>query len=233
MSFNNAAEAAILQLLFNATNWTNIADNTVTSPLANLFVALHNADPGEAGTQTTNETAYTNYARVSVARTSGGFTVSGTDPTQVVNAATITFPTCGVTGDTITHWSVGSLTSGAGVIYISGPVGPTAGPTLAFTCTSASPGSMTVPGSAFSVNDRVSMYHSPVATLPTGFTEGTVYFVGTVSGIAITLSTTTANGTPVNTSSVGSGYVVKQSPLVVGNGVAPTFAASALKHVSD
>jgi hypothetical protein len=233
MSFTNGTESALLALLFNATNWANVADNTATSPLTNLYVSLHNADPGEAGSQTTSETAYTNYARQAVARTSGGWTVSGTDPTQVVNAGVITFPTCGVTGDTITHWGIGTLVSGAGVLLASGPVGPVAGPYLAFTCTSASPGSMTVPGSAFSVNDRVSVYHSPVATLPTGFTEGTVYFVGTASGIAITLSTTTANANPVNTSSVGSGYVIKQSPLVVGNGVAPSFAASQLKLMSD
>lgn len=232
-SFTNGTENSLLLLIFNATNWANLADNTVTSPLANLFVSLHNADPAEGGSQTTNETAYTNYARQSVARSGAGFTVSGTDPTQVVNAATITFPTCGVTGDTITHWGVGTLVSGAGVLLASGVVGPVAGPYLDFTCTSASPGSMTVPGSAFSVNDRVSVYHSPVGTLPTGFTEGTVYFVGTASGITITLSTTTANGTPVNTSSVGAGWVVKQSPLVVGNGVAPSFAASALKIMAD
>lgn len=232
-SFTNGTESALLSLIFNATAWTSIADNTATSPATNLFISLHNADPGEAGSQTTNETAYTNYARVSVARTSGGFTVSGTDPAQVVNAATITFPTCGVTGDIITHWGIGLASSGAGTLLASGVVGPVAGPYLAFTCTSASPGSLTIPGSSYAVNDRLSVYHSPVATLPTGITEGIVYFVGTVSGIAVTLSTTTANGSPVNTSSVGAGWAVKQSPLVVGNGVAPTFAASTMKIMSD
>jgi len=232
-SFTNGTESALLQLIFNATNWANIADNTVTSPLANLFVSLHNADPGEAGSQTTNETAYTNYARQSVARTSGGWTISGTDPTQVVNAGTITFPQCGVTGDTITHWGIGTLVSGAGVLLASGPVGPTAGPYLEFTCTSASPGSMTIPGSSYAVNDRLSVYHTPSGTLPTGFTEGTVYFVGTAAGIVVTLSTTTANGNPVNTSSVGAGVAIKQTPLVVSALVTPSFAASALKLMAD
>lgn len=232
-SLTNSAENSFLVLLFNATNWANLADNTVTSPLANLFLSLHNGDPGEAGSQTTNETVYTNYARQSVARTAGGWTISGTDPTQVVNAATITFPQCGAVGDTITHWGIGSLVSGAGVLYASGVIGPTAGPYLDFTCTLASPGSMTVPGSAFSVNDRVSVYHSPVGTLPTGFTEGTVYFVGTVAGTVITLSTTTANGNPVNTSTVGAGWVVKQTPLAVASLITPSFAASALKIMID
>ncbi len=232
-SFTNGTENSLLLLLFNATNWANIADNTATSPLTNLYVSLHTADPGEAGNQTTNETAYTNYARQPVARTSGGWTVSGTDPTQVVNAGTITFPTCGVTGATITHWGIGSLVSGAGVLIASGPVGPVAGPYLEFTCTSASPGSMTIPGSSYAVNDQLSVYHTPTGTLPTGFTEGTVYYVGTASGIAVTLSTTLSNANPVNTSSVGSGVAIKQTPLVVSLNVTPTFAASALKLMSD
>jgi hypothetical protein len=232
-SFTNGTENSLALLIFNATNWANIADNTVTSPLTNLFVSLHNADPGEGGSQTTSETAYTNYARQSVARTAGGWTVSGTDPTQVVNAGVITFPQCGITGDTITHWGIGTLVSGAGVLIASGPVGPVAGPYLDFTCTLASPGVMTIPGSSYAANDRISVYHSPSATLPTGFTEGTVYFVGTVGGIAVTLSTTTANANPVNTSTVGAGVSIKQTPLTVSNLVTPSFAASALKLMFD
>jgi hypothetical protein len=233
-SFTDGTESALLKLLFTAVNWANIADNTATSPATNLYVSLHNADPGEAGSQTTSETAYTNYARQAVARTSGGWTVSGTDPTQVVNAATITFAQCGVTGDTITHWGIGTLVSGAGVLLASGPVGPVAGPYLEFTASLASPGVLTIPGSTYSVNDRISIYHTPSGTLPTGTTEGTVYFVGTVaSTILVTLSTTTANGNPVNTSSVGAGVSIKQTPLVVSTLVTPSFAASALKLMSD
>lgn len=233
-SFTNSTENSLLVLIFNATAWANIADNTATAPLTNLFISLHTADPGEAGSQTTSETAYPSYARQGVARTSGGWTISGTDPTQVVNAGTITFPQAsGVTTDLITHWGVGSLVSGAGVLYASGPVGPVAGPALEFTCTSASPGSMTIPGSAYSVNDRLSVYHTPTGTLPTGFTEGTIYFVGTAAGIAVTLSTTTANANPVNTSSVGAGVVIKNVPLQMAQNVTPTIAASSIKIVSD
>ena len=233
-SFTDGTESALAKLIFNATNWANIADNTVTSPLANLFVSLHNADPGEAGSQTTNETAYTNYARQSVARTSGGWTISGSDPTQVVNAGVITFPQCGASGDTLTHWGIGSLVSGAGVLFASGPIGPVTGPYLEFTASLASPGVLTIPGSTYSVNDRLSVYHTPSGTLTGGVTEGTVYFVGTVaSTILVTLSTTTANGNPVNTSTVGAGVSIKQTPLVVANLVTPSFAASALKIMFD
>jgi hypothetical protein len=78
---------------------------------------LHTSDPGEAGSQTTNETAYTNYARVAVARSGAGWTVSGN---AVANAATITFPTCGASGATITHFGVGTDSSGAGALLYKG-----------------------------------------------------------------------------------------------------------------
>lgn len=232
MSFTNGVETNILKLLFTAVAWTSIADNTATTPATAFFASLHNADPGDVGSQTTNETAYTNYARVSVARTTGGFTVSGTDPTIVQNAAIITFPTCGVTGDTITHMGFGLLASGAGTLLMSAPVGLVQA--VEFTATAAAPGVFTCPGYTPVVNDRVSLYHNPAAVLPTGVTEGTVYFIGTApGGQTFTLSTTTANGAPVTTSTTGSGFVYKQSLLVVGNGVAPTFAAGAFTQALD
>ena len=60
-----------------------------------LYVSLHTADPGEAGEQTTSETAYTNYARVAVARSAAGWTVAGNNAS---NAAAVAFPACGATG---------------------------------------------------------------------------------------------------------------------------------------
>ncbi len=117
MSKANSTENALLLLIFNATTWDLIAENDTTSPATNLYIALHTADPGEAGAQNTNETAYTNYTRVAVARTSGGWTVTGS---SVVNAALIQFPQCGVTGATITHVSIGTASAGAGTILYSG-----------------------------------------------------------------------------------------------------------------
>jgi hypothetical protein len=119
MSKSDSWESDCLKLLFNATAMANVADNAATSPITNLFVSLHTADPGETGTQSTNETTYTNYARVAVARTSGGWTISGTAPTQAANAVAVTFPQCGATGATLTHFGVGTLTSGAGKLLYS------------------------------------------------------------------------------------------------------------------
>lgn len=225
-SFTSGTQLAFLRLLFTAVAWANIGDNAAASPATLLYISLHNGDPGDGGSQTTNETAYSNYARLAVARTTGGFTVSGGSPAQVVNAGSINFAQCGVVGDVLTHFGIGLSPSGAGILVASGPIG--AGPALEFTCTSASPGQLTVPGSAAVINQRVSVYPTPTGALPTGLTEGLVYYVGAVAGSVITLSTTASNGSPVNTSSVGSGNAIFQSPLAVSNGITPSFAAGAL-----
>jgi hypothetical protein len=84
---------------------------------SNLYVSLHTADPGEGGSQTTNESAYTSYARVAVARDSGGWNVTGNSAT---NVAEITFPECTGGTETITHVAVGTASSGAGQILYKG-----------------------------------------------------------------------------------------------------------------
>lgn len=117
MSASNTVETNVLALLLNATAWANVADNAASSPLTALFVALHTADPTDSGTQATNEVAYTNYARQSVARTSGGWTVSGDTAS---NAGVINWPLCGATGATATHFSIGIAVSGATAYWFSG-----------------------------------------------------------------------------------------------------------------
>lgn len=125
MSKSNAAETDLLKLIFNNTTWTGVGDATgiVGSGTAgSLFVALHTADPGEAGTQTTSEISYTGYARQPVARTSGAWTITGN---SVSPNSTITFGqmTAGA-GGTVTHFSVGTAVSGTGEIIYSGTVTP-------------------------------------------------------------------------------------------------------------
>ena len=122
MSKSNSFENSFLLLIFNGTAIADLAENDTSSPLTNLYVALHTSDPGEAGTQSTNEISYTGYARVAVARTSGGWTVTANSVSPV---ADITFGemTAGA-GGTVTHASVGTLASGAGIILYSGTVTP-------------------------------------------------------------------------------------------------------------
>lgn len=104
-------------LIFNATAIANIADNAASSPLTNLYLSLHTSSPGTGGSQTTNETSYTNYARVAVARSGSGWTVSGG---AAENAALIQFAQCGVTGATITHVAIGTASSSTGKVLYQG-----------------------------------------------------------------------------------------------------------------
>lgn len=120
MSMSNAAEQAFLDLLFLNTDWTGIGDasglqNSATA--GSFYVALHTADPGEAGSQTTNEIAYTSYARVAVARSGVGWSRSGS---TMSNAALVQFPQCTGGSGTATHFSIGTESSGAGQIVLSG-----------------------------------------------------------------------------------------------------------------
>jgi hypothetical protein len=120
MSKGNSFEGEILALIFNATAIADLAENDSTSPATTLTVALHTADPGEAGTQATSEAAYTGYARQTVARTTGGWTVTGN---SVSPAANIDFPECTASpGGAITHFSVGTGVSNK--LLYSGTVTP-------------------------------------------------------------------------------------------------------------
>lgn len=120
MSKGDTFENDWLKLIFNATAIADLAQDDGSSPATTLTVALHTADPGDGGTQSTSETAYTSYARVAVARTSGGWTVTGN---SVSPAANIDFPECtGSPGGPITHFSVGTGVSN-NLLY-SGTVTP-------------------------------------------------------------------------------------------------------------
>ncbi len=120
MSKSNTFENDILQLIFNNVDIADIGDAgglQNSAAAGSLYVALHTADPGEAGNASTSESAYTSYARVAVARTVGGWTVSGNSAT---NAALIQFPECTGGSETITHVSITTAVSGASKILYSG-----------------------------------------------------------------------------------------------------------------
>jgi hypothetical protein len=123
MTIANVTENAILNLIYNATTWANYAQNASSSPETNIVVALHTADPGEAGDMTTSESAYGSYARQNVVRTTSGWTASSAGSTSPV--ANIDFPSSGGAGTTVTHWSTGKSGGGAAPILWSGGVSPT------------------------------------------------------------------------------------------------------------
>ena len=120
MSATNAFETALLNLYFLNTDHANIGDasglqNSATA--GSFYISLHTADPGETGTQTTSEATYTSYARVAVARSGAGWTVSGNNAS---NAAAINFPACTGGSNSITHFGIGSDSSGTGNLFFKG-----------------------------------------------------------------------------------------------------------------
>jgi hypothetical protein len=120
MSKGNTFENDLLLLIFNNTDAALIGDATGlrgSSTAGSLYVALHTADPGEAGTQTTSECAYTSYARVAVARSGAGWTVAAN---AVTNAALVQFPQCTGSSETATYFTIGTASSGTGKVLYRG-----------------------------------------------------------------------------------------------------------------
>ena len=120
MSLTNEAENLLVLLLFQNANWANIGDATGlrgSTTAGSFFISLHTADPGETGDQTTSEANYTGYARVAVARTSGGFTVTADTAS---NAAAVTFGACTAGSSTCTFFGIGTASTAAGHLIASG-----------------------------------------------------------------------------------------------------------------
>jgi len=120
-SISNVFANELALLLFNNTDVANVGDvaglqNSATA--GSLYVHLHTADPGDAGTSSTSEGAYGNYAAVAVARSGAGWTISARNAT---NAADIVFPTRNNVGtEVLTHWSIAKEISGTSIILFKG-----------------------------------------------------------------------------------------------------------------
>lgn len=228
MSKSNGLETSWVALYFNATPIANIADNAASAPATNLYVSLHSADPGEAGSQTTNEITYTApYARIAVARTSGGWTVSGNTWS---NAALVQFAkSTGVADDvTAVYWGIGRAVSGAGTLDWSGPLASFLG-----VGTGATSDTITIPGlTGVAVGDKIIAVSAPTSTIPAGITEGTTYFVKTLSGNDITISTT-SGGATLDITAAGAAFFCKLSPLRITQNVQPQFQIGTLTGSED
>jgi hypothetical protein len=123
MPLSNAAQTSILELLFENTAYANVGNSGGIQPSSaagSFYIALHTASPGEGGSQSTSEAAYTGYARVAVSRAPGSWTLTGSSPTTIENAAAITFPACTGGSETETYFSIGLESSGATPILVYG-----------------------------------------------------------------------------------------------------------------
>ena len=124
MSKSNTWETGLLELLFTNADFTGVGDAgglLGSATAGSLYFSLHTADPDETGDQTTNEVAYTDYARVAVARSGAGWTV--TDDAVAVDA-NVTFPVGSGGSGIATHWGLGTASSGAGKLLYKGAISP-------------------------------------------------------------------------------------------------------------
>ena len=113
-------ENQLLLLLFNNANLAGLGDSTGlrgSTAAGSLYISLHTADPGEAGTQSTSEATYTGYARVAVARTAAGWTITDN---AFSNTADVVFPAATGGSNTITHLGIGTAATGAGKLLWRG-----------------------------------------------------------------------------------------------------------------
>jgi len=125
MSKSNTFENDLMLLLFNNTAIADIGDVAglrATTTAGSLYWSLHTADPGEAGTAITNETAYTGYARVAGARSGAGFTVTANSVSPTAN---VDFGECTASpGAALTHFGIVNTSSGAGKLLYKGTLTP-------------------------------------------------------------------------------------------------------------
>ena len=210
MPATNSHASALLAYEFNATDPILPVD---------FYVGLATAYPGRAGTQSTSEVTYTPYARQAVPRSALGFTVTGS---TVTLTADVSFPksTAGAT-ETAYFATFGDSASGAGTLRRIGVLGSALGPFAG----EATGDTLTIPGlSGLAVNDQVVAFASPGSTLPGGMTEGVVYYVLTVVGDVVTLSTT-LGGSTLNITSAGDGSIFRCSPITIGVNSEPKLSA--------
>lgn len=123
MTKSNTYESDLLSLLLTATAIANVASNTTSSPLTEIWASMHTADPTDSGTQGTNEANYSGYTRIAVTRSTAGFVVSSGSASPV---AAITFPeAASTTTMTLTHCAFGAASaSTGGKIFYSGAISP-------------------------------------------------------------------------------------------------------------
>lgn len=121
-SKSNTWENDLLDMLFINSTVPNVGDAQGlrgSATTGNLYVSLHTADPGDAGDQTTNEISYTGYARKAVVRNdlTGWEQLGGV----MKNMSSLEFPKMtGGAGGTVTHFGVGTSSSGAGKLLYHG-----------------------------------------------------------------------------------------------------------------
>jgi hypothetical protein len=122
MSKSDTLETAILASILQAQSYSGLFQNVSTGALTVTWTSLHTSDPGDTGGQATNESTYAGYARVSVARSTAGWSVASGSASP---SSAISFPQATSTSTSIvTHFAIGRASATTGEIFFSGTVTP-------------------------------------------------------------------------------------------------------------
>jgi len=209
----------LLKAILNGTAIANLLDNAASGPFTQLHFGLATGIVGVGGDQTTNECNYTGYARVPVDRSSAKLPVTTNSATNT-DAIQFGEKTAG-TDQTPLYWTLGTASSGSGKVLFWGPIATASLGQF----TAAVDDNFTIPGHGLSVDDKIAFLGLMGSTLPTGITEGTLYWVKSVSGDTITISAT-QGGSTIDITASGDGIAYKIKAVQVTDGIVPEIPAS-------
>jgi hypothetical protein len=194
------------------------------TPPANVFLALFTVAPSDSGGGT--EVAGGSYARKSVANNVTNFPAASAGSKNLAVSQSFVTPTA--PWGTVVAFGIFDAVSSGNLLYW-GWLGSDAG--RVFTGLAASE-ILTAPGHTLVNDDQVRVLTIPGATLPTGLSEGTTYFVIGVSGNTFQLSAT-QGGAAINITVDGAGLVAKIEAKPITTGDTVTFAGGALVITED
>ena len=203
--------------------FTTAFRNTVLGTIGGYLGLIKAITDFRAGTVT--EAAYTGYGTRPAIAWGATADTSPVGGRQVANSGTVTFPANSGSNEDEIAWGIYSLATG-GVLQMIGFLDTD--PPILGTVSLASPGVVTAHAHGLEVNQRVFFLAAPGALLPTGFAENTAYFAANITTDTFTLSTTTANGNPVNTSASGAGFFMPYKAVTVAGGATPSVAPGAV-----
>lgn len=200
----------------------HIVGKTAIYTLPTAYIALFTAAGTDAGTGFT-EVSVGAYARV--ATTTGDWsTASGSAPSQISNANTLTFPTATADwGSVIAFGIYDAATTGNLLVwdYFGNYTW------LPATVSAASPGVITSKAHGYTAGDLVAWTIEYGGTNPT-FSQSNFTGILAVTSPSTDTFTVTNASTAVNTSATGSGMVRKLVSQAIASGAAAAFPAGSL-----
>ena len=204
----------------------HITGKSALFSMPTAYVGLFTAVGTDAGTGFT-EVSGGSYARVTTGASDWN-AASGTGPSSISNAATLTFPTTSAPWGTIIAFGLFDDPS-AGDLLAWDYVGNFAWRPA--TISLASPGVLTIPAHGYSVADQV-IFSTEYGGAAPSFSQSNLTGILVVAHAATDTFDVTNGGTQVNTSSTGSGLVRKVATQTIGSGVLPSFGAGSFVIVA-